>query len=297
MDKKHKIGRNDPCPCGSGKKYKKCCGAVSQSPTVMKKEIDYFKLNREIAYKGKIGRMREDFCVRYIKHKQEVIRDIEKTQIEMAKSKSETITCQKGCYFCCVQYVDASIQEGEAIVYYLYQNESVLNNFLQVYPTWREKVRNIGDSFKKMIHHWQKAEDTKWKDKEILQAGLDEIGHYAMANILCPFIHNSLCSIYEIRPYTCVGYFATTPAEWCNPVNPNKARRYQAFQRDTFADTSFYYQNLKHPVQSFMPVMVYQMLNYGLIGMPDIPGLENLPYEIMNDPEVRPIIQRYLKTR
>lgn len=22
-----KIGRNDPCPCGSGKKFKKCCGA------------------------------------------------------------------------------------------------------------------------------------------------------------------------------------------------------------------------------------------------------------------------------
>ena len=21
------FGRNDPCPCGSGKKYKKCCGA------------------------------------------------------------------------------------------------------------------------------------------------------------------------------------------------------------------------------------------------------------------------------
>ncbi|MBD3368498.1 MAG: preprotein translocase subunit SecA [Candidatus Eisenbacteria bacterium] len=24
--KKQKVGRNDPCPCGSGKKYKKCCG-------------------------------------------------------------------------------------------------------------------------------------------------------------------------------------------------------------------------------------------------------------------------------
>ena len=24
---KNKVGRNDPCPCGSGKKYKKCCGA------------------------------------------------------------------------------------------------------------------------------------------------------------------------------------------------------------------------------------------------------------------------------
>jgi preprotein translocase subunit SecA len=25
--KEVKVGRNDPCPCGSGKKYKKCCGA------------------------------------------------------------------------------------------------------------------------------------------------------------------------------------------------------------------------------------------------------------------------------
>jgi preprotein translocase subunit SecA len=22
-----KVGRNEPCPCGSGKKYKNCCGA------------------------------------------------------------------------------------------------------------------------------------------------------------------------------------------------------------------------------------------------------------------------------
>ena len=24
--KSEKVGRNDPCPCGSGKKYKQCCG-------------------------------------------------------------------------------------------------------------------------------------------------------------------------------------------------------------------------------------------------------------------------------
>ncbi len=24
-----RVGRNDPCPCGSGKKYKKCCGTVT----------------------------------------------------------------------------------------------------------------------------------------------------------------------------------------------------------------------------------------------------------------------------
>ena len=27
VKKSEKVGRNDPCPCGSGKKYKKCCGA------------------------------------------------------------------------------------------------------------------------------------------------------------------------------------------------------------------------------------------------------------------------------
>ena len=30
---KPKVGRNDPCPCGSGKKYKKCCGRPGASAT------------------------------------------------------------------------------------------------------------------------------------------------------------------------------------------------------------------------------------------------------------------------
>lgn len=28
-----KVGRNDPCPCGSGRKYKQCCLAVASAPT------------------------------------------------------------------------------------------------------------------------------------------------------------------------------------------------------------------------------------------------------------------------
>lgn len=27
VNTERKVGRNEPCPCGSGKKYKKCCGA------------------------------------------------------------------------------------------------------------------------------------------------------------------------------------------------------------------------------------------------------------------------------
>lgn len=38
-----KVGRNDPCPCGSGKKYKKCHGAsnvIELTPTLYNKELE-----------------------------------------------------------------------------------------------------------------------------------------------------------------------------------------------------------------------------------------------------------------
>ena len=55
------------------------------------------------------------------------------------KTNGKTITCQKGCYFCCDEFVEADIQECEAIVYYLYHNESALFTFLKNYPEWGEK--------------------------------------------------------------------------------------------------------------------------------------------------------------
>jgi hypothetical protein len=32
-----KAGRNDPCPCGSGKKFKKCCEALSSGKAPISK--------------------------------------------------------------------------------------------------------------------------------------------------------------------------------------------------------------------------------------------------------------------
>jgi len=30
LAKRMKVGRNEPCPCGNGKKYKKCCGGPTR---------------------------------------------------------------------------------------------------------------------------------------------------------------------------------------------------------------------------------------------------------------------------
>lgn len=53
-----KIGRNEPCPCGSGKKYKKCCMDIDQIKRdgLPKEIIDYFnKVNEEKARIANMG--------------------------------------------------------------------------------------------------------------------------------------------------------------------------------------------------------------------------------------------------
>ncbi len=62
-----KIGRNDPCPCGSGKKYKKCCGQfgdmvdVSLDPfTRYSQLLAAVKLKLDDHYSQRIKKMRKD---------------------------------------------------------------------------------------------------------------------------------------------------------------------------------------------------------------------------------------------
>jgi hypothetical protein len=47
-----RVGRNDPCPCGSGRKYKKCCLAADSAPG------PYSAADREAAL-DRLGRLRE----------------------------------------------------------------------------------------------------------------------------------------------------------------------------------------------------------------------------------------------
>ena len=61
--KAKKIGRNDPCPCGSGKKYKYCCGKNAEAS----KSGIYYRAwcpcRRYPAYKSPSGTYQEGFTV------------------------------------------------------------------------------------------------------------------------------------------------------------------------------------------------------------------------------------------
>ena len=63
-----KVGRNDPCPCGSGKKYKKCCGLIGDirnaSLDPFERYNDLFtdiKLKLDSYFASTIKRMRRDY--------------------------------------------------------------------------------------------------------------------------------------------------------------------------------------------------------------------------------------------
>jgi len=292
MDKKHKIGRNEPCPCGSGKKYKRCCGAERQTDVRGHKEIDHFKLNKEIAYKGKIGRMREEFCKKYILRKQAAFQVIEQGIKKQTKALDETITCHKGCFFCCSQYIGASIQECEAIVYYLYHHENLFADFLRAYPKWRADVRKNESLFQRIGQLYNKAGSGFAEETE--SSLMRESDRYLAQNIPCPFLRDGMCSIYEVRPWACASVVATSPAEWCSSSNPNKPRIYTVYSK--WNKEVPLYGKSTALVFSPLPVGIHNILIGGTAFLSKIPGLENLENEALSDSEVRPIIQRYLKS-
>jgi len=255
------------------------------------KRIDSIRLNKEIAYKGDIGRRRQDFCVDYIEKKKGIIKEMQDDQVQAAEKDGETITCPKGCAYCCLLYMQASIQECEAIVYYLYQNESALNIFLGNYKRWRKKLRENGDIFRDCAQAWMKKSAAGAGEEE-MQAFIKETKRYQGQDTHCPFLHNNLCLIYEVRPFTCVGTVASTPPEWCNPSNPNEPNIYWS-RTPAVIDKSFYYKEIKDVVLAFMPIMVYGILEDGYRTLSIATGLYDLEEKALAEPQVKAVMKNF----
>ena len=270
--------RNHPCPCGSGKKYKYCCSPSAIN--ILGDEIALFHKNRNTAYTGELGARREAFCRSYMIKKTEIFKELSEKQNEMAASEKSVISCARGCTHCCILMVGATVQEVELIVRYLYQNEELFNYFIDVYPKWISKLKEVDCLLEKQLKNRSglstaaAKEKTKHNCHYLLSASLDTMWKSGLENRLmiikeglyCPFLRDGACFIHEVRPYYCAGYFAITPQDWCNPLNAAEYRKRKAsqiFKIDLADDLSFYGGNLEKPVWSFMPVMVYETLKYG----------------------------------
>ena len=296
MESEFKVGRNDPCPCGSGKKYKNCCGADPSIPIPATKKIDLLRLNRTIAYKGRFGQQREEFCIRYMKHKHAQNEEIMSRLTNYATLEGETITCHIGCSFCCVEQIQASLQECEAIVYYLYKHERALKAFLRQFPQWHCEVSKHEAIIEKLAQLFNKMVQTEFSE-ESRRAYVQEGTVYARLNIPCPFLNDNKCLIYEVRPYVCANLIATTPAEWCNPTNSNRNKSKIILALPETAnevplEVPFYYKIPHHIEAVSMPLMVYGILRGGFLYLSKLTGSDSLKAEALNDHEVKAIIQK-----
>lgn len=285
-----KIGRNAPCPCGSGKKYKHCCGSVQSKKNNTARPFDVFNLSRRLAYVGKVGKNRKDFCKNYLKAKKSQFEQIKAFQKQQVAKSNETIQCYKGCVYCCAHYVGGSLQECEAIVYYLYQNEHALDIFLKQYPGWRRETgkeealfQRVSVSFKQMV--------TMGYDDRVAELHSKYSEGYLKQNIFCPFLNNKECLIYPARPKACASLFATTTPEWCNPLNKYKPKQHAVTSNEP--EPPFYYGSTSDLILSNVPLMVFEILKGGFFYLDGISGLQNIDKELLTDPKAQNILRSF----
>lgn len=295
MENRQKIGRNSPCPCGSGNKYKRCCGDFYQNGIMFyhnEKSVppaapDPIALHKAVAYQGKVGRMRADFCRQYIARKQTVFKQMEKDLLAKTSAQSEPITCREGCSYCCSQYISGTLHEAEAIVYFLYNHPEVMDKFISVYKGWREKVKTNADIFDNFETYFAKM--VVEGETETNRLGYQEATtRYLTQNIPCPFLNEGSCSVYEVRPWCCASIVATTPGEYCSPANEEKPRVYGSSLRPKEMP---FFRHTTDLVIVNIPQSVYELLNGGYGWLKGIPGLERLEDEVANDPEVKAVLQ------
>jgi Fe-S-cluster containining protein len=290
-----KIGRNDPCPCGSGKKYKKCCGATLPTGLSKGQTANSIHFNREIAYLGKVGRRREEFCERLLDHKHRLREEINRLQKEQAAARGKTISCHKDCAFCCNELVSASLGECELIVFRLYQHEEIMNAFVEAFPLWLQQVQKHPDIFSRIEDARRKSFASRLS-KDSMQLLGKELQSYWRLQIPCPFLIGQICSIYDVRPWACSSVFSVSPSEWCNPINRQDPEVYWTMLQPIDIqipsyDIPFYDKEASiTPPDCNMPDTVYRILIGGFRFFSDIPGLESIYQEMMQDEEIRSFV-------
>ena len=259
--------RNEACPCGSGKKYKKCCGSVPVG-------LDLIDLNRNAAYAGGLGRRRRQFCLDYTAYKKTALAQAEKLLREEAAAQSETISCRKGCASCCILYVIASLQEAESITWYLYQHEAVLQHFLSAYRDWRRGLGTFADKLPRFDEEIARNMSGK------LSAGEQErfdshINEYAGRKVPCPFLLDNACSIHEVRPFACAGVVAVTPPDLCSwgASGMNRAK-YLKIEVKLDQEKPYFVRPRNPILFGSLPEIVHILLEQGYSFLAGIEGLE-----------------------
>ena len=274
-------GRNDPCPCGSGRKYKKCC--MNSAPTIALRNTSPTAIITRIAYAGRIGRERQKWCENYIVWKTDQFDKMTADQEQRALATGKRIFCSKGCWFCCSQYVGASLQECEAIVYWLHLHQDVRDGFMTRYATWRSRLREHEAVFQQVN---QAASEfmSRSHDLPACEVFMRKEEIYGQLNILCPFLDHGLCSIYAVRPLACATHVVVSPPDHCK--SSGLGAPMLLLGATPPVQPPYFRGSSNNVIFSPAPLLVHEIIHGGFIYLNDLPGLAGFENEASSDPEI-----------
>lgn len=289
-----KIGRNDPCHCGSGRKFKVCC-FNKETPRQIQNPITQYEISARIAYTGRVGRERERWCQDFIEWKEVCFEKFDAAQKKAELKSGRCISCSKGCNHCCSQHISASLQECEAIVYWLSKNPTERDSFLEKYPRWREAVRKHQEVYDRVGYTGSRVIENP-DDKGVLEEAYQAGEEYFRLNIPCPFLSDGSCSIYPVRPMVCAGHVVVSPTDDCRACS-KKAPEPLIWSEEIEKQPPYFRGAPKQMINSCAPLMVHEILKGSFSYLEKIPTLTGIESEALTDLEIRAVILEATKGR
>ena len=244
------------------------------------REARRIKQLKNRAYSGTQGANRKIFCQTY---RETLTRIGAKTETQFAAKLSllgEKVSCAKGCAICCFQHISAPAAHCIAVVDFLYEKDLVLSRFLDNYQSWEEKAGNLSEEIDTAYNAAIDPAHTLISGA----AGKALSRSYFERRVPCPFLVDSACSIYEVRPICCSAHRAVTPREWCDPADTHHGRTYEAVPAGSDLQGLVGLAPLRLSLyHGTLPMMVYRMLTQSLTDIlaaidrdfPDLAGLSD----------------------
>lgn len=211
---------------------------------------------------GPYGEWRREFCRKYQKILTQTRDNSYNALVKTLSSKGKSISCRKGCTYCCSHYVAAPLAHGIVIVDYLYNNKTLLRLFINTYKKWRHKGYDISRNNDRIRNQ---AFSLSKPIEDIIDVTRPLSMRYLEMEIPCPFLVNNACSIYAVRPMPCSGQYSVSPPDWCAVGTDNKADVHQIVPDDE--DLVNFLQLVDPQLMLYevtLPIMIYQLLTEGI---------------------------------
>lgn len=135
-----------------------------------------------------------------------VARSAERVEAGIGGLPGKPITCAKGCAACCKrQPVPTALPEAEAL-------RSLVDRQA---PARREELRARFEATARCVEESGLGPRMRMEIASTPEQARAAVQEYMQLELVCPFLENESCSIYENRPMACRMYLVTSPASLC----------------------------------------------------------------------------------